>query len=269
MLPRSNAHTHTIFSDGKNTPEEIVQAALKKGFISLGFSDHGVCTLDGDGMRDETGYCAEIECLKSKYADQIEIALGCEHEALTNDADLSLFDCIIESVHFLYKDGVYTPVDVTADILKKAINRDYGGDPYAMCRDYFDRVNRSIDGTKADVLGHLDVITGVNETGPLVDHTDTRYTKYANETVALAAERGIIVEINSGAMSRGYRSAPYPYSEQLRLLHELGGKITITSDCHSADCIDFGFDKSIEIAESAGFTESWIWKDGCFRPYKL
>ena len=37
----SNAHTHTTFCDGKNTVEEMVQAAIDRNFVSLGFSVHG------------------------------------------------------------------------------------------------------------------------------------------------------------------------------------------------------------------------------------
>lgn len=33
----TNYHTHSIFSDGKNTPEEIVQKAIEKGFGAVGF----------------------------------------------------------------------------------------------------------------------------------------------------------------------------------------------------------------------------------------
>ena len=40
MAILSNAHTHTTFCDGKNTAEEMVQAALDNGFVSLGFSGH-------------------------------------------------------------------------------------------------------------------------------------------------------------------------------------------------------------------------------------
>ena len=36
----SNLHTHSTFSDGKNTPEEIVLSAIEKNFLSIGFSDH-------------------------------------------------------------------------------------------------------------------------------------------------------------------------------------------------------------------------------------
>lgn len=37
----NNLHTHTIFCDGKNTPEEMVLGAINNNFNSLGFSSHG------------------------------------------------------------------------------------------------------------------------------------------------------------------------------------------------------------------------------------
>ena len=38
MLPRSNAHTHTNFVDGRDTPREMIETALVHGFHTLGFS---------------------------------------------------------------------------------------------------------------------------------------------------------------------------------------------------------------------------------------
>ena len=35
-----NLHTHSSFCDGKNTPEEIVNYAIARGFDSIGFSSH-------------------------------------------------------------------------------------------------------------------------------------------------------------------------------------------------------------------------------------
>lgn len=37
MYQKQNLHTHTCFCDGKDTPEELIQEALKRGFDSLGF----------------------------------------------------------------------------------------------------------------------------------------------------------------------------------------------------------------------------------------
>ncbi|MBO7361393.1 MAG: hypothetical protein J6V48_09730, partial [Clostridia bacterium] len=37
---RADFHLHSLFSDGKNSPEEVVLAAIGKGMTAIGFSDH-------------------------------------------------------------------------------------------------------------------------------------------------------------------------------------------------------------------------------------
>ena len=46
MIPLSNLHTHTHYCDGKYSPEEMVQAAIREGFVSLGFSGHSFTPCD-------------------------------------------------------------------------------------------------------------------------------------------------------------------------------------------------------------------------------
>lgn len=269
MPPRSNVHTHTRWSDANNTVEEMIQSALKKGFTSLGFSDHGAAFYDKAGMRDEAGYRAEVLRMKEKYAGKIEIALGCEHDFHAKDADLSPYEYIIESVHFLHKGNTYTPIDHSPEDLKSGIDNLYGGAPYAMAKAYFADVCQSLIDRKPDIVGHIGLITKFNEVQPLFSATDARYLSCARETIALAAEKDILVEINTGAMSRGYRTTPYPESALLRLLKSLKGRMIITSDCHRAEWLDHGFDQAVEIAKAAGFTESFIWEKGQFVPKAL
>lgn len=269
MLPRSNVHTHTNFSDGRDSAEQMVQAAMERGFVSLGFSDHGAAHFDAAAMRHEADYRAEVLRLKEKYAGQIEIALGYEHDAAAEGSDLSYYEYLIESVHFLCKGGVYAPIDSSKERLQKAIDEMYGGDPYVMSKDYFDSVNQSMCDVKCDVVGHIGLVTKFNEDNAMFDMEDARYTKPAMETIALAAEKDILVEINTGAMSRGYRSAPYPSLDLLKLLKEKNGRITITSDCHRAEWIDFAFDQAEALAKAAGFKEAWIWENGHFVAKKL
>ena len=60
-----NYHTHTTFSDGKNTPEEIVNFAIEKGLKALGFSDHAFTEHDQRYcMKDTCGYAREVKRLK-------------------------------------------------------------------------------------------------------------------------------------------------------------------------------------------------------------
>jgi len=271
MFPFSNVHTHTVFSDGKNTAEEMVRAALAAGFTSLGFSDHGHSPWDVCGMRleDEPLYRAEVRHLKEKYAGEIELALGYEHDATAPDTDLSVYDYAIESVHFVHADGGFVSVDESADALRRHIEAYFGGDPYRMARDYFDNVAEALSRTAALVAGHIDLVTKFNEDGRMFDTEDPRFSKPAMECVRIAAERGMLVEINTGAMSRGYRTAPYPSEALLKQLNALGGRITITSDCHRAEWISFGFDRACALAQACGFRSVWIWKDGGFREMPL
>jgi predicted metal-dependent phosphoesterase TrpH len=42
----TDLHVHTTFSDGKNTPEEVVLSAIDMGFDAIGFSGHGYTDFD-------------------------------------------------------------------------------------------------------------------------------------------------------------------------------------------------------------------------------
>ena len=50
-------------------------------------------------------------------------------------------------------------------------------------------------------------------------------------------------EINTGAVSRGWRSAPYPDMRIIEYIREHGGRFILSSDSHSSDTIAFGFDR--------------------------
>jgi len=71
-----NLHTHTLFSDGKSTPEEVIKSAIDSKLQSLGFSDHAPVPFQNSFSIAEgelSNYIAKIEQLKSEFADQIEI----------------------------------------------------------------------------------------------------------------------------------------------------------------------------------------------------
>ena len=100
----ANFHTHSTFCDGKNTPEEMVLAAISQGFSALGFSGHGTTDFDlRYCMRDMPGYREEIRRLQEKYAGQIQIFLGIEEDAFA-PVDRNAYDYIIGSAHYIRKE---------------------------------------------------------------------------------------------------------------------------------------------------------------------
>jgi histidinol phosphatase-like PHP family hydrolase len=83
MPDRINLHNHTTFSDGKLTPEELVQAAIEAGLTHIGISDHfRTAKLAGsaqyvisEGMGE---YIQAIRALAKTYAAQIKVLVGLE-----------------------------------------------------------------------------------------------------------------------------------------------------------------------------------------------
>ena len=118
----SNFHTHSTFCDGKNTPEEIVVAAIGKGFDAIGFSGHGYTPYSpGYCMKDTDGYIAEVGRLKEKYKTEIKICLGAEEDAFY-PVERDRFDYIIGSAHYFLVDNKYYPIDSSPDCLKKCLD---------------------------------------------------------------------------------------------------------------------------------------------------
>ena len=76
-------------------------------------------------------------------------------------------------------------------------------------------------------------------------------------------------EINTGAISRGWRSAPYPAPFLLKRLKELSGRIVLSSDSHSAFTLLHGFRVAAELAKASGFAEADIFSEHGFCAAKL
>ena len=68
MTTKSNLHTHSLYCDGRNTIDEMIQAAIRAGFESLGFSGH--ChtgfSFDDCQITDNDGYFNELDAEKRK-----------------------------------------------------------------------------------------------------------------------------------------------------------------------------------------------------------
>ena len=81
-----NLHTHSIYSDGKSQPREIVEEAVRQGFTTLGFSEHSPLPFDNNFSvkdADMPKYVAEIAQLKAEFKDKIDIYCGLEADYLT------------------------------------------------------------------------------------------------------------------------------------------------------------------------------------------
>lgn len=239
-------HVHTTFSDGKSSPEEVVLAAIEKGMSCLGFSDHSYTFFDEEYCmpKERIGeYKACIASLKERYADKIKILCGIEQDIFSSESTEG-YDFVIGSVHYIHVNGEYISVDHTEAILLEAAKRHFGGDLIALAEEYWRSVGETVERTGADIIGHLDLITKFNEGGRLFDENDARYKAAAFAAVDKLLPSGKVFEINTGAMSRGYRTTPYPAPFLRSYIQENGGRFIFSSDSHAAETLMFSFNNA-------------------------
>lgn len=254
MMLKGDFHTHSTYSDGKNTLEEMVQAALAKGFSAYGFSDHAY--MDGPPRvwpmkkEEEPRYLAEIAALKEKYCGKIDLLCGIEQDVFS-PGGVEPYDYVIGSVHAVEKGGIFCEVDDALEKVKQ--NLRLFADPYEYAEEYFRLVASLPQRFHFDIVGHFDLLTKWQEKEPLFDEEHPRYRAAAEEALKALIPCGALFEVNVGAISRGARTTPYPNPALLRSIYERGGEVIINGDCHNAAWLGDGFDCAIALIKECGF----------------
>jgi len=241
----SDLHTHTTFSDGKNTPEEMVLAAIGLGMDAIGFSDHSYTPFD-------TGWCmpkgrageyrAHIAALKEKYGHRIRILCGIEQDVYSAEPTDG-YDYVIASAHYARAGRRYIPVDESAATLTRAARRHFKGDIYALIEAYYDSVSLAAGVEGASIIGHFDLVTKFNEGGQLFDQNHPRYIAAWQRAADALLPLGLPFEINTGAISRGCRTSPYPAPPILDYLRARGARFILSGDSHSCAALCHAFPK--------------------------
>ncbi|MBR7161934.1 MAG: histidinol-phosphatase HisJ family protein, partial [Clostridia bacterium] len=233
---------------------EMILQGIRLGLSVIGFSAHSPlwegCSwaLPAERVSD---YRREIERLRVKYADRIRVYCGIERDALT-DVPTDDFDYVIGSVHYVCKNGGRISVDDSAKTALEGIERYFDGDIYAYAEEYFRTVGEIVERTNADLIGHFDLLTKFCDCGLAFDPQNPRYLAAWQASADRLLKTGVPFEINTGAISRGYRKTPYPAPDIMRYLAEHGGKAVITSDSHSTGALGCAYALAYRLAKETG-----------------
>lgn len=260
----SNAHTHSTYVDGHNSIPAMVRRAQQLGFVSLGFSEHGYQGFDPDyslSIETRQAYLNEMRTLQKTHTALCilpKLYVGIEQDALTppdskaqNRKD---FDYIIGSAHYLSaaEDGKKEAVDGPREMLTRFVQEVYSGDAVAMAQAYYRLLGASIKADMPDIIGHFDVVRkhaaviGLNT-------EDKAYRRAALEAMEEAYQGCTLLEVNTGNIARGYDTLPYPADFLLDAWREMGGRITLTSDCHDQSDLDCAFASVLPMLRQKGF----------------
>jgi DNA polymerase (family 10) len=197
---RGTFHCHTTYSDGKNSLEEMIEAARNLGFEYFGIADHSQVAAYANGLTPERvkKQHKHIDEVQKKFSD-IKIFKGTEVDILKDgsldfdDKTLSSFDYVVASVHSVFK---MNEVDMTKRIVKALKNK------------------------YVTFLGH--------STGRLLLQRDG-YPLNLKEVIDVASDYGKGIEINAHPVRLDLDWRWCKYAK------EKGVKIPINPDAHSTE----------------------------------
>ena len=220
-----NYHTHTTrCQHAAGADRDYVEAAIRGGYKSLGFSDHVPYPFrDGhrSGMRmalEETaGYFESLLTLKEEYKDRIEIHIGFEAEydpeGFANlKAFLSDYPCeyLIQGQHFI-------------DVEHESIYSGAPTDSEKRLKAYADLLIGGMESGQFLYTAHPDLI---HFTGPI-----QMYERYMRPVCRKARELNKPLEINLLGLSGGRN---YPTEAFFRLAGEEGSPVVFGKQTHRA-----------------------------------
>src|SRR5207248_3291191 len=107
---QGDVHMHTVETDGRNTIEEMVEAARSRGYKYMAITDHSKNLAFANGL-DDARAVAHIQRIRAaaKKFDDITVFAGIEVDILQDgaldlsDSVLAQMDVVIASVHSYFQ----------------------------------------------------------------------------------------------------------------------------------------------------------------------
>ena len=247
MIYRTDYHTHTIYSDGRQEPEASIEAAIKKGLSEIGFSDHLnprgehlVWCMDHDRL---PVYADHILRLKSEH-DDIAVRLGIELDYLPGMEEETErlissvpFDYIIGSVHYLGEETV----DLGPEFyLGKNLDLIY--------ENYFNLVCEAAATGFFDIIAHPDLVR-------IHGFVPDKDISHLYRMMASALDvHNVAFELNTNGRNKPLNDF-YPDKRYLSVFAGHGVPVCVNSDAHFPERIGQFFDEGYDLLKQAGYKE--------------
>ena len=258
--PLTNFHTHTTYCDGECSAQEMLEAAIAQNMEAIGFSVHSHLDSEPDWTIDKNEmqlYVGELSNMQGDYEPKIRVLIGIEQDywSREEDCDIEGIEYKIGSVHSLIEeDTTWSSVDYKPENTATCRDKYFDGDIYKMVERYFELVGDIYERTHCNIVGHFDLITKFNnlpnnEYNLFIDVNDERYINAEQKALEKLSKAPVIFEINTGGMSRGYTTAPYPSERVLQYLGEHKIPVIFASDAHTTDTLLYGRDEVLKLVE--------------------
>ena len=290
-----NLHTHSIYSDGKSQPREIVEEAVRQGLTTLGFSEHSPLPFDNNfsvKSADMSRYVAEIAQLKEEFKDKIDLYCALEADYLTDVSEPFAvtkekyhLDYLIGGVHLVVNPAlrqtqapkVVEPVETPTntinpdeiwfidgpkwEVYDEGLQKLFDGDIRQAVRRFFEQSNEMIENEPFDIIAHFDKIKMHNR-DRYFHEDESWYRKLAMETLDLIREKGLVMEINTRGIYKKRYNGFYPSPWLMEEACKMGVPAIISADAHHFSEISLEFEAAEEALKRAGYRSVVNFTDG-------
>jgi DNA polymerase (family 10) len=194
---QGDVHMHTVETDGRNTIEEMAEAAKARGYKYMAVTDHSKNLAFANGLDDKRAveHIKKIRAVSDQF-EGIWIFAGIEVDILA-DGTLDLSDSVLEQM----------------DLVIASVHSHFNQSSAEMT----DRLRKAVENPNTSIIGH--------PTGRLLLRRDA-YQFDMDAVLKAAALRRVAMELNS------YPDRLDLCDRHLRLAKQHGVKIVINTDSH-------------------------------------
>ena len=202
---RGDLHSHTTLSDGRNSVEEMAEAARERGYEYLAITDHSASHGFGDHVTAERLWerIEEVRAWNEANGDEGFRLLSGSEINIGLDGSLDYPDDLVAAL-----DWVVASVHTSFSVSEKQMT---------------ERVLGAIENPNVDCIGHL--------TGRLIGRREP-YGIDVEAVAEAAARTGTMIEINGNPNRRDLSDL------HARLAKEAGVKIVLNTDAHGVETLD-------------------------------
>ncbi len=200
---QGDVHMHTVETDGRNTIEEMAEAAKARGYKYMAITDHSKNLAFANGLDDKRAL-AHIQRIRAanEKIDGITIFAGIEVDILA-DGDLDLSDDVLAQM----------------DVVIASVHSVFNQEPAKMT----ERLLKAVGNPNTSIIGH--------PTGRLQLRRDA-YHFDMDSVLTAAAKHKVAMELNS------YPDRLDLNDVHLRQAKQRGVKIVINTDSHHTSHLD-------------------------------
>ncbi len=236
----------------------MIQSAVKQNITHFGLSGHAPIHKENEwSMNDLTAaenYISDIEKCRLAFPET-RIYQGIEADYIPNLSysfnelrEKLRLQYIIGSVHLVTNENGIWFIDGPAEGYDRGLEKHYNLDFNKAMSQYYQQLMTMLEVEQFEILAHCDKVM-MNNRGRFMSNEDPQHLKLLKDTLKLAREKEVWVEINTRGLYKGLHDDFYPGKYIFPFIKEEKIKIIYSADGHATDQITKGYselDKAIE-----------------------